>query len=75
MADDNIERTLKAELNRIDRKFQDTRNLHCAAWIGTALALGLFTATMTSEVPVVIAMATAGAALNSAATHILSRKR
>ena len=75
MANEKIVSALKSELNRIDQKLRDARTLHSAAWLGTALAIGLFLATMTSHVPVVIGMAAGGAALNLAATHILSRKR
>ena len=74
MSHEKIEKALKAELRRIDHKPKDTRNLHSAAWIGTALALGLFLATMTCHVPVVIAMAAGGALLNLAATQLSRRK-
>ena len=74
MANEKIESALKAELNRIDQKLQDARNLYSAAWLGTALAVGLFLATMTHHVPVVVAMAAGGGALNLAATRLASRK-
>jgi len=75
MPDEKIVSALKSELNRIDQKLRDARTLQSAAWLGTALAIGLFLATMTDHVPLVIGMAVGGAALNLAATHILSRKR
>jgi|GEM_PF-6347202 len=75
MAYEKIETALKAELNRVDHKLNDARSLHTAAWIGTALTLGAFLATMTRHVPVVLAMAAGGALLNLAATHFTSRRK
>jgi hypothetical protein len=75
MRHEKIEAALKAELGRIDMKLKEAQNLHSAAWIGTGLAMGLFLATMTSHVPLVIAMAAVGALLNLATTRIVSRKK
>jgi hypothetical protein len=75
MRHEKLEAALKLELGRIDTKLKEAQNLHSAAWIGTGLAMGLFLATMTSQVPLVIAMAAAGALLNLATTRIITPKK
>jgi len=75
MDNERIETALKAELSHIDRKLREARNLQSAAWIGTALALGLCLATMASQVPVVITMAAAGALLDLAIRRIFARNK
>ncbi|OEU46698.1 MAG: hypothetical protein BBJ60_08600 [Desulfobacterales bacterium S7086C20] len=72
---ENIETVLKKELNSVEKRLDRTQSVHSAAWIGTGLGLGLILATMTSQIPILVAMAAGGVLLNIAATQIISRKR
>lgn len=75
MAKERIEAVLKAELSHIDQKLREARNLNSAAWIGTALAVGLCLATMADHVPVVITMAAGGALLDLAIRRFFPRNK
>lgn len=75
MLSDQIEKELKQELNRIDKKLKRTQSLQLMAWIGSAVGLGLALSTMASHVLILLGMAASGALLNGAARHFASRKK
>ncbi len=70
-----IEKELKKELNRIDKKLKRTQSLQLMAWMGSAVGLGLALSTVASHVPILLGMAAGGALLSAAARHFVSRKK
>jgi len=70
-----IEQELKTQLNNVDDKLKQARNLQSVAWIGSAVGTGVLLAPMTSHVPILVGMVAGGCILNLAATCFLSKKR
>ncbi|MBN1841812.1 MAG: hypothetical protein JW883_05965 [Deltaproteobacteria bacterium] len=75
MHTDHIEKELKKEINRIEKKLDRTQTLRSAAWIGSGLAAGLVLSTMASQIPLLAGMVAGGALLNVALKGFVSRKR
>lgn len=75
MANENLEKTLKEELQRLEKKLKKTETLRLAGWIGSMVGAGLVLSAMADQIPVVVAIGVGGALLNIMATSLVSRKK
>jgi hypothetical protein len=75
MEADHLEKELKNELQRLDRKLRKTETLRLAGWIGSIVGASLFLSTMADQIPVIAAIAFGGTLLNIVATRVVSRKK
>jgi hypothetical protein len=75
MPTDHIEKALKKELGRIDKKLKRAETLRLAALIASAAVVGWALSTVTSHIPLLAGMAAGGVLLNAMATRVVSRKK
>jgi len=75
MSNDYIEKALKKELGRIEKKLKRVETLRSAALIGSAAVVGWVLATIASHIPLLAGMAAGGILLNAMATRVVSRKK
>jgi predicted PurR-regulated permease PerM len=75
MVRDSIEKELKKELNRIHKKLHQARAQQLAAAIASGIIVGVVLYSARSHLPLLMAMAAGGAALNAIAARLISRKK
>jgi len=75
MSTRHIEKALKRELGRVDRKLKQAETLRLLALIASAAVVGWALATVAGHIPVLAGMAAGGIVLNAMATRIVSRKK
>jgi hypothetical protein len=74
VAANHIERVLKDELQRLEKKLRVTEMLRAAGWVGSLVGASLVLSAMADQLLFVAAIAGGAALLNLAATRLLSRK-
>jgi hypothetical protein len=75
MGTDHLERELKNELQRLEKKLRKTETLRLMGWIGSIVGASLVLSSVADQIPVVDAIAFGGALLNLLATRFVSPKK
>ncbi len=75
MGTDHIQKAIKQDLQRVERKLSKTEALQSAAWIGSGVGAGLILSSQAEHIPILIGMAAGGAILDVATKRILSQKK
>ena len=74
METDHLERELKTELQRLEKKLRKTETLRLMGWAGSIVGASLALSSVSDQIPIIVAIAFVGALLNLVATRFVSRK-
>ena len=75
MGTDHLERELKSELQRLEKKLRKTETLRLLGWTGSIVGASLALSSVSDQIPIIAAIAFGGALLNLVATRFVSRKK
>lgn len=75
MGTDHLERELKNELQRLEKKLRKTETLRLMGWIGSIVGASLVLSSVADQIPIIVAIAFGGVLLNLLATRFVSPKK